>query len=60
MACGVCYVLGSTDSHGSSEDDEQRRLGSTTGRLAHVLVKMFHSLHDVYCTSYVRELPERD
>lgn len=55
--------MGSTDSLGFPEDDtvlEQRRLGRTTGRLAHVLLRMFHSLHDVYRTSYVKELPKRD
>lgn len=48
---------------GFSEDDtvlEQRRLGSTTGRPAHVLLRMFHSLHDVRRKSYVRVLPECD
>lgn len=63
VACGVCYKFDSPDSLGFPEDDtvlEQRRLGSTTGRLAHVLLRMFHSSHDVYRTSYVRELPERD
>lgn len=39
---------------------EQSRLEGTTGHHAHVLLRMFHSLHYVRRTSYVRVLPECD